>query len=142
MVWTQKTANGRWKARYRTPGGATRSRTFDRRGDANEFLYHAERGFALVELGRYKKAVKAYDRAIELAPTAWALYAARGLALDQLGRYEESVVAFDRAIELDPGVVESHFNKGVPLRNLGRHREALDAFDRAIDLDPGDAQVH
>ena len=33
-----KQPNGRWRARYRDPGGRTRSMTFDRKGDAERFL--------------------------------------------------------------------------------------------------------
>lgn len=32
--------NGRWRARYRDPQGRSRSRTFDRKGDAERFLSH------------------------------------------------------------------------------------------------------
>ena len=36
--WVQKTPNGRWKARYRAPDGRTRSKTWDRKTDAERWL--------------------------------------------------------------------------------------------------------
>lgn len=38
MAWVTKTDNGRWKGRYRTMAGRTRSRTFDRKADADRWL--------------------------------------------------------------------------------------------------------
>jgi integrase len=38
MAWIAKTETGRWKARYRTAGGETRSRTWDRKVDAERWL--------------------------------------------------------------------------------------------------------
>ena len=38
MSWIVKTPHGRWKARYRTPDGRTRSRTRDRKVDAEKWL--------------------------------------------------------------------------------------------------------
>jgi integrase len=36
--WIRKTDNDRWKARYRTPNGSTRSKTWDRKIDAERWL--------------------------------------------------------------------------------------------------------
>ena len=38
MAWVTKTETGRWKGRYRAPGGGTRSKTFDRKTDAQKWL--------------------------------------------------------------------------------------------------------
>ena len=38
MAWVTKTERGRWKARYRAPDGRTRSKTFDRKTDAQKWL--------------------------------------------------------------------------------------------------------
>ena len=36
--WVQKTQSGRWIARYRSPDGRTRSKTWDRKTDAEKWL--------------------------------------------------------------------------------------------------------
>ena len=38
MAWVTKTERGRWKARYRAPNGRTRSKTWDRKTDAEKWL--------------------------------------------------------------------------------------------------------
>lgn len=42
MGYTEKLENGRWKGTYRTPQGRERSRTFDRKGDADRYWTGAE----------------------------------------------------------------------------------------------------
>ena len=46
--WIRRAHSGRYQARYRTPGGRTRSETFDRRKDAEKWL---RRELALIDRG-------------------------------------------------------------------------------------------
>ena len=46
--WIRRAISGRYQARYRTPGGRTRSKTFDRRKDAERWL---RRELALIDRG-------------------------------------------------------------------------------------------
>jgi integrase len=46
--WIRRADSGRYQARYRTPGGRTRSKTFDRRKDAEKWL---RRELALIDRG-------------------------------------------------------------------------------------------
>jgi hypothetical protein len=46
--WVRRLVSGRYQARYRTPGGRTRSKTFDRRKDAEKWL---RRELAVVDRG-------------------------------------------------------------------------------------------
>jgi hypothetical protein len=46
--WIRRAHSGRYQARYRTPGGRTRSKTFDRRKDAEKWL---RRELALIDRG-------------------------------------------------------------------------------------------
>ncbi len=50
MSWIQKTPNGRWKARYRASDGSTRSETFDRKIDGEDWLVLAK---ASQKMGRW-----------------------------------------------------------------------------------------
>jgi len=50
MASISKTAQGRWKARYRTPDGQSRSRTFVTKADARRFL---DRAGADMQQGRW-----------------------------------------------------------------------------------------
>ncbi|MGK7940886.1 MAG: tetratricopeptide repeat-containing serine protease family protein [Crocosphaera sp.] len=53
-------------------------------------------------LGRYKEAIKSYDKAIEISPDYIYAWYNRGFALEKLGRYEEAIKSYDKALEIDP----------------------------------------
>jgi tetratricopeptide (TPR) repeat protein len=70
---------------------------------------HAERGFALNQLGRSDDALLAYQRSLELAetyasqqPHQAAAHRGLGFTLIELGRLDEAESAYRRALELDP----------------------------------------
>ncbi|MDO8526856.1 MAG: tetratricopeptide repeat protein, partial [Deltaproteobacteria bacterium] len=65
-----------------------------------ESLFLDSRGCELTELERYREALAAYDRAIELDSQSAFAHTNRGIVLDKLGRYREALAAYDRAIEL------------------------------------------
>ena len=50
MGWINKAPSGRWKASYRDPARRIRSRTFDRKADAERWLRHTE---VAVDRGSY-----------------------------------------------------------------------------------------
>ena len=52
------------------------------------------------ELNQYDKALKAYEKAIELRPGVGLYWANKGDALDELGFIAEADMAYDRAEEL------------------------------------------
>lgn len=82
MAFVEKRGPGRWRARYRGPDGRERSRTFDRRSDAERFLATAEadkaRGTWIdPALGRETLAVfwpRFLEASPHLRPTTRALY--------------------------------------------------------------------
>ena len=94
------------------------------------------RGNAYYVREEYERAIKCYDRAIELKSDYAEAYLVRGAALDMLGRYEEALAACDRAIELKPRDANAHLNRGGTLVELARWEEAEGAFHRAIELNP------
>lgn len=62
---------------------------------------HANRGNALIKLGRWQEALEAIDRALRLAPGDAEDHRNRALALEKLGRHDEARAAYTRARELD-----------------------------------------
>ena len=80
--------------------------------------YWRKKARSRFEEGQHPKALKVYDRAIELAPNDVALWIGKATALAALKRTEEALAAYKRAIALDPGRVEF--------------------WDRAIELAPSD----
>ena len=97
----------------------------------NDFFYKSE----------YEKALKAYDKAIELDPNYAMAWFNKGTALGKLSRHEKALKAYDKAIELDPNYAMAWFNKGTALGKLSRHEKSLKAFDKAIELGPNYAMA-
>jgi len=86
--------------------------------------------------GRFREAVKYYDRALEIDPGNAETLNNRGLALHMLKDDGEAIKSCDRAIEKDPTSVYAWTNKGFALFNQQKYREAVACFDRALELDP------
>lgn len=89
-----------------------------------------------LKLGNPREALKAFDSAVRLSPSAAEPYANRGAALLELGRYDEALAAEDRALRLRPEYATAHFNRGNVLRAMRRHEEAIAAYARAIRIRP------
>jgi tetratricopeptide (TPR) repeat protein/serine/threonine protein kinase len=82
----------------------------------------------------YTKALKSYDRAIELLPRSSDAYYNKGLTYFALGQYEQALDCSEKAIERNPNDHEIFSNKGLILRHLKRHSEALECFNKAIKI--------
>jgi tetratricopeptide (TPR) repeat protein len=87
------------------------------------------------------RAIQAYDRAIQLHPTAFA-FTGRGMAYwlkHDFGRVIEDTSA---AIRLDPGYVRAHNVRGMAYNDLHDNEHALADFNEAIRLDPNYARAY
>jgi tetratricopeptide (TPR) repeat protein len=121
---------------------------------------YANRGLALINLGRLAEAVRAYDACLvlyrqliqqegrrELRSGLALGYMHRGSALVQLGHLAEAVQAYDACVallealvyqggqhELRPGLADVYMNRGVALDGLDRLGEAIQAYDACVAL--------
>jgi tetratricopeptide (TPR) repeat protein len=108
-------------------------------GDA---AVHFWSGVADIYLGRYKQAIKAFERAIELEPKYGTAHNNRGLAYAQLQEYERAMEDFERAIELNPEFAEAYYNRGIAYGFLQEYERAIEDYDRAIELNPEYAEAY
>jgi len=99
-------------------------------------------GDILLQRGRYRDALKAFDAAIRQAPQAAEPHANRGVALQSLGRLEEALTEEDKALRIRADYAAAHFNRGNVLKALKRTEEAVAAFDRALKSKPAFAEAH
>ena len=94
--------------------------------------YHKER--------KYKEAVQAFDKVIELNPNYSIAYNGRGNARKNLGEYQEAIQDFNKAIELNPNYSMAYYNRGIAKYYLGKNlrdiKELLEDFKKALELDP------
>ena len=102
------------------------------------------RGVNLFLKGKYKEAIKDFDKAIDLKDDYSDAFSYKGVALGKLGEYEDAIEAYDKAIDLRPHRAGLWFNKGVALGKLDRYEDAIKAYDKAIELksDYADALSH
>ena len=98
-----------------------------------------------IDTNEYRQAVKAADRAIELAKTpsdkAENAYLLRGFALNRLEDYENALQAFDKAIEIDPKRLDLWQNKAYSLTKMGRFVEVLKCYEMMTSIEPNNAEI-
>ena len=98
-------------------------------------------GLRYLESKEYHKAIKCFDKAIEIDPKNAVAWIEKGYALNELGNLLEAIKCFDKAIEIDPKNIFAYRGKGVALRRSRWHKEAIKCFDKAIEIDPKNAVV-
>ena len=90
-----------------------------------------EEGLGYLESKEYHKAIKCFDKAIEIDPKNAAAWSEKGYALNELGNFLEAIKCFDKAIEIDPKNIFAYRGKGDALRRSRWHKEAIKCFDKA-----------
>ncbi|HBR20981.1 MAG TPA: hypothetical protein DD713_00185 [Nitrospiraceae bacterium] len=96
----------------------------------------AQRGYEAVILGKYKDALNAFNKAIELNPQDAEAYAGRGLAYVESGNYQQAINDYNKTIQLNPQFAGAYYKRGVAYSELGKYQEAISDFTNAIELNP------
>jgi tetratricopeptide (TPR) repeat protein len=85
------------------------------------------KGLVLVELGRHREALAAFEKAQSLNPKLVTPHVFAGVELIHLGRPRESIPALQTALRLEPGHEKATYQ-------LARAYMAIQTYDRAIQL--------
>lgn len=99
-----------------------------------EVRVRCNRGNSLARQGKLQEALKDYDRAIELVPSAADPHLNRGAVYESLGRLEEALKDYDVVLQDDPTDPAAWNNRGNALLGLQRFEEAKDSFQQALDI--------
>jgi len=92
------------------------------------------------ELGNSKKAIKLYEKALELNPNdIWSL-SFLGILLTESGD-EKGLEFVEKSLELEPENTDLIFNKASSLYNLKKYEEALIVLEDFLKIDPDDVEV-
>lgn len=93
---------------------------------------------------RYKKALAAYNHALELDLNDPYIYGRRADTYRALGEYEHALQDFDRAFELNPesATAWAYATRGRVYYGMKQYQKALDDFNRAYQLDPTSSWVN
>jgi tetratricopeptide (TPR) repeat protein len=107
--------------------------------------YHL-RGIAYAVLEEYRRAIKDYNKAIELNPelddALSEIYSNRGHAYSYLKDNRRAIKDCNKAIELDPKNAFAYLNRGFAYYSLKEYRRAISDYNKAIELDQNKADLY
>lgn len=98
-------------------------------------------GAALSNLRKQKKAIKAYEKGLLIAPQNAEAWYNKGLAFAKLGKVREAFISSEKAIQIDGRNAAAWFLCGVTLIDLQRYDESLIHLEQALEIDPQNARV-
>jgi len=93
-------------------------------------------GDAWLDMGKYDKAIGAYDQAIGLDPGNRFGYFGRGRARAAMREYAQAIADFDRVIQFAPNFATAYFRRGLAKVTSGDAEGGFADCDRAATLDP------
>ena len=95
-----------------------------------------QRGFRHYMNGALKKALRDFDRALEIVPGYASALGNRGSTLFEMGAHGRARADFELLARLQPENAEAHYNLGRAYSELGFPVQAAEAFGEAIRLVP------
>ena len=110
-----------------------------REAGAETFETFYRRGLDQVRREEYAKAVRNFDRAIELNPRHVQSYCRRAISSSKRGHYNVAIKYYDKAISLDaevasgfvPHIAHAYFQKGIALKEFRSYKKAIENFEIA-----------
>lgn len=93
-----------------------------------------DQGVRLAQEGKWREAVTALNKAIELNPNFAAAYASRAHVYHVAGQYQQAIADYSQAISRQPGYVEAYYNRGNVYSDSGQYQRALADYSEALRL--------
>jgi protein O-mannosyl-transferase len=106
------------------------------------WVAYNNRGAVLMARGDAGRAIRDFDKAIDLKPGYAEAFSNRGVAHANAGNLDLAMADFDRAVELNPRDAEACRNRAVGRVTKGELVPALADFTTVIELRPGDAEAY
>jgi len=106
-----------------------------------DYVAWTQYGKALKDIGRFREAIFAYRRSIEIQPNG-AAYNNLGIACGAVGDKKCATDAINKAIQIEPENPLAHLNLGLNFVEENRDREAEIEFREAIRLLPVFPEAH
>jgi tetratricopeptide (TPR) repeat protein len=104
--------------------------------DANNSLFHSNRGEVCRVLGRFDEAIASGERAVELNPDMAAPLSNIGIAYYDQENYQKAEEYQQRALKIDPKFLAALNNLGSIRRNDKDRTAAIDFYRQALQIDP------
>ncbi len=94
-------------------------------------------GNLLMDSGRFREAIAAYEKALELRPEDANVRVDMGTCYRNAGESERAAEEYRKALSFDPSNLQAHRNLGVVLAyDLGRTKEAIAELETYLRLSP------
>jgi tetratricopeptide (TPR) repeat protein len=103
--------------------------------EPEEPLFHWKRGYALIELQKYRQAIGEFRRALQLDPRNIATLGGLGRAYMELGKWQQAERAIKDRLSLKESPQHYVFLAHI-LMAMDRYKEAAETCLKAIKLDP------
>lgn len=89
--------------------------------------------------GRYKAAISAYERAVDLDPQNVKVLSNLANLYYREGRVEEAIATLERSVRMDPTFFGGYFNLGNVYNRERHYDKAIAAYKRALEITPTSA---
>ncbi|MCB9840664.1 MAG: tetratricopeptide repeat protein [Phycisphaeraceae bacterium] len=99
-------------------------------------------GRVLRTRGDVERALRAFERAIEMNPQYTAAYLAAGDIYREQGDYSSAERSYGQAAQIEPRNFDAQYSHGLALQLLSRFGEAVRAYLRALAIRPDDFQAN
>ena len=93
-------------------------------------------GLSKLNLNKPEKAIKAFEKAIQIDPNRADGYLGRANSLNTLGRHKQSLEDYSHALSIDPKLANAYANRGIAYAHLGEIDKAIADYEKALGLDP------
>ena len=100
------------------------------------------RGLSCSERDEQDKAIRHFNKAIELKPDFFGAYNNRGVAYNKKGDFGSAIKDFNKAIELNPDLAEAYNNSGNAYLQKGEVDTAIHNYSKTIELNPNLAEAY
>ena len=103
---------------------------------------HIMQGNAFYNLGMFKKAIRAYKRALKSNPNADNIHLNLANAYKSLGMLKEAVKSYKYVTHTNPNNAKAHYYLGLAYGKLGMHKQAKNSLNQSITIDTNNANAH
>ena len=107
----------------------------------HELAHWYDVGLEFTKNKQYQKALKCYDRILEIKPNDVDALNHRGLLLANLDRYEEAVLSYNKVLLVKPNNIFVLTNNSDALVKLKRYKEAVVCYDKILKRTPNDVEI-
>ena len=83
-----------------------------------------------------EKAIKYYEKVIQLKPNHGDVYCNLGILFNSLGKYQKAVNCFQKTIQINPNNLKNYNILGTILIELGEYEKAINCYEKAIKIEP------